>query len=186
MACCTRCAGGHYNTADTLQIPPLTTDEANTAADVFVPDAKVSSLPQSYVRVAQPGGGATGLRAPLALRRVCDKAVANRRSQADEARNLTLAILSVPQPNRNVSFAISLNSSVIANFSIATDARGEIDSFVPLNASSLPSGAGDGPITRLDVQTNDTQLGNSSLFLVPRQGYTLVSDIDDIRMSCSV
>ena len=52
---------------------------------------------------------------------------------------------------------------------------------MPLNDSSLPSGAGDGQITRLDVQVaGDPTLGNSSLFLVPQQGYTLVSDIDDI------
>lgn len=130
-----------------MQTPPLTVEQANAAADVFVPDAEVSQLPAD---------------------------------EAARARNLTLDILSVPQPDRNVTFALSRNSTAIINFTLTTNGGGEVDAFVPINSSSLPSGADDGPIVRLDSRTNDTALGNSSVFLVPRRGITLVSDIDDI------
>jgi len=121
------------------------------------------------------------LKAAAIVRRSRQLLPSDASSEAEQARNLTLAILSIPQPDRNVSFAISANSSLVTNVTLVTDFDGEIDSFVPLNSTGLPSGAGDGPITRLDVQVaGDPTLGNSSLFLVPQQGYTLVSDIDDM------
>lgn len=81
-----------------------------------------------------------------------------------------------------------------------TGLSGEIDGFVQLPASltDLPNGNSTAQITRLDIHTNGTDsklppllalryadchlplAGNATGYLVPTQGITIISDIDDI------
>ncbi|KAF8249973.1 hypothetical protein K440DRAFT_581663 [Wilcoxina mikolae CBS 423.85] len=117
--------------------------------------------------------------------------------EQDNARNLTSAILSVPQSNVQLEFLLTVQASQGQNFSGSgstakivwpsqTDSRGEIDGFIPLPVNPpngggawLPDGSQTNGIVRLDVHTNNTDTGNSTAYLIPPQGVIIVSDIDD-------
>lgn len=110
--------------------------------------------------------------------------------EKDNARNLTSAILSLPQEDVQLVFTLNVaegqNISGGWNGEIQwgklTDSRGEIDGFVqlPASANDLPPGNTTTQITRLDIHTNGTDTGNATGYLVPNQGITIISDIDDI------
>ena len=66
-------------------------------------------------------------------------------------------------------------------FPYETTLMGDFDAFVPLQSNGLLSGANPNvPIQRVDVLAHGTDTGNSSGWLVPNHGFTVISDIDDI------
>lgn len=128
-------------------------------------------------------------------------------AERTNARNMTSALLAVPQSGKQLEFRLTVAPPHAANWSAwtarivwprATDARGEADGWAPLPRAPpdepqspwLPDGAQTAAIVRLDVQTytngsaTDTAAvaatGNSSAWLVPPEGVVVLSDIDDI------
>ena len=64
-----------------------------------------------------------------------------------------------------------------------TTAEGDFEGYVPLPNSitaAIKAGNATNQIQLLDVHTNGTDTGNATIYLVPDQGITIVSDIDDI------
>jgi phosphatidate phosphatase APP1 len=118
-------------------------------------------------------------------------------NEQTNARNLTSAILSLPQsdvqlefylqvlPGQNFTSTNSWTARLI--WPKLTDSRGEFDGFnsIPVTppgetTSWLPDGSSSTEIVRLDVHTNVTDTGNSSAYLVPPEGIIILSDIDDV------
>ncbi|KAI9653823.1 MAG: hypothetical protein M1831_005690 [Alyxoria varia] len=64
------------------------------------------------------------------------------------------------------------------NFDVT--AQGDYDEFVPIRTNGLQRGDRTDLIQRLNVYTNGTDTGNATAYLVPPEGITVVSDIDDI------
>ncbi len=82
---------------------------------------------------------------------------------------------------KDQNFTSGWNATII--WGTPTDPRGELDGFVTLptkHENDLPNGNEITAITRLDVHTNSTLLGNATAYLVPETGITIVNDIDDI------
>ncbi|RDL37033.1 Uncharacterized protein BP5553_04466 [Venustampulla echinocandica] len=124
--------------------------------------------------------------------------------QQSQARNLTAEIFVVQQGNVNVSFNIEpaakqgsdgtgTGSNAVTpgggsqNITLVgqTTVEGDFDQFVPLANISGPGGyllPGNGTqkLQRLNVYANGTDTGNATSFLVPEEGLTIISDIDDI------
>lgn len=142
---------------------PVSQSALDKAANVFLPDVDISRLPAN--------------------------------EQAN-ARNLTSAVLSIPQGNIPFEFTVRVSSlQPQSNFRGTgnwenrftwpkrTDSRGELDGWVSLYSTAqgqLPSDQSSNGILRLDVTTNGTNTGNATAYLVPSEGYTILSDIDDI------
>ncbi|RPA80297.1 hypothetical protein BJ508DRAFT_415470 [Ascobolus immersus RN42] len=62
-----------------------------------------------------------------------------------------------------------------------SDSRGEFNEWVQLPGNGWPAaGNGGGPVAKVDVTTEGSDVGNSTVYLVPEEGMTIVSDIDDI------
>ena len=126
-------------------------------------------------------------------------------AERTNARNLTSALLAVPQSDQQLEFRLTVAPPHAANWSSwtarvvwprPTDSRGEIDGWVPLPRAPpdepqspwLPDGAQTAAIVRLDVQTQPTTdgasavaaTGNSSAWLVPPEGVVVLSDVDDV------
>lgn len=124
---------------------------------------------------------------------------------ADEqanARNLTASIFVIQQGERNVSFFLEpapsaggdgepggggavtpSGGSQNITFPYETTSEGDFDAFVPIknvSGSGLMAGNETTEIQRLNVYTDGTMSGNATAYLVPPQGFTFVSDIDDI------
>ncbi|EMC95717.1 hypothetical protein BAUCODRAFT_109246 [Baudoinia panamericana UAMH 10762] len=120
--------------------------------------------------------------------------------QQAQTRNLTSEIFVVQQGDVNVSTihlepASSQGSSGEAGGGGATTAtggtqditlpypttpEGDFDVFVPIAQNGLMAGNSTQQIQRLNTYITNTTLGNSTAFLVPSQGLTVISDIDDI------
>ncbi|KAI5781501.1 hypothetical protein EDC01DRAFT_619731 [Geopyxis carbonaria] len=116
--------------------------------------------------------------------------------QPDEqtnARNLTAAVLSIPQGGEQLEFTLKVSTAPQQNFTsqwnadirwgVLTDSRGEVDGFVNLptrNSNDLPDGSNAAGIVKLDVHTTNVPSGNATAYLVPTKGVTIISDIDDI------
>ena len=82
-------------------------------------------------------------------------------------------------PNSN--FTSDWNAKIV--WPIRTSTFGEIDGFVQLPSNKqleLPDGSNNNGIVRLDMQTNVSATGNASAYLVPAEGVTVVSDVDDV------
>ncbi|KIN01425.1 hypothetical protein OIDMADRAFT_122409 [Oidiodendron maius Zn] len=121
-------------------------------------------------------------------------------TEQTQARNLTSEIYVVQQPYVNVTFNIepaTINSdgngaptthgggSQKVALQGETTIEGDYDQFLQLANVSGPAGyllPGNGTtnIQRLNVYANGTDTGNSTAYLVPTTGLTIVSDIDDI------
>ena len=65
-------------------------------------------------------------------------------------------------------------------FPFDVTAQGDFDEFVPIVSSDLAPGNETNSIQRLNVYTNGTDTGNATAYLVPDEGLTIISDIDDI------
>lgn len=121
-------------------------------------------------------------------------------SEQDEARNLTAEIFVVQQGNVNVS-TIHLEPSQSQGGSgqpgggggttasggtqdiqlpYETTAEGDFDVFVPIASNGLANGNETQQVQRLDTYVTNTTLGNATAYLVPNEGLTVISDIDDI------
>jgi phosphatidate phosphatase APP1 len=69
------------------------------------------------------------------------------------------------------------------NFPYLTTSQGDFDSFVVIKNGSgvgLLAGNETDNVQRMNVYTNGTLTGNATAFLVPTEGITFISDIDDI------
>jgi hypothetical protein len=122
--------------------------------------------------------------------------------QQAQARNLTKSIFIVQQDDENVTFHLEpadtqggdgepgggnaitpSGGAQNINFPYLTTAEGDFDAFVVIKNGSgsglLPGNETDN-VQRLNVYTNGTLTGNATAFLVPNEGITFISDIDDI------
>ena len=122
--------------------------------------------------------------------------------QQAQARNLTRSIFIVQQGEQNVSFHLEPantqggdgepgggnaitppGGSQNISFPHLTTDQGDFDDFVVIKNGSgvgLLAGNQTDNVQRLNVYTNGTLTGNATAFLVPPQGITFISDIDDI------
>ncbi|TLD31268.1 hypothetical protein PspLS_02165 [Pyricularia sp. CBS 133598] len=115
-------------------------------------------------------------------------------SEQDQARNLTASIFILQQSDQNVSMELKPAPSVGSgggatntnggaqnvNLPTLTTSQGDFDEFVPIQLNGLTPGDRTQSIQRLNMYTNGSQLGNATAYLVPPEGYTVISDIDDI------
>ncbi|MCJ1454621.1 hypothetical protein MMC28_004974 [Mycoblastus sanguinarius] len=120
-------------------------------------------------------------------------------SQASQARNLTAEIFIIQQSNQNVTFNLSPAPTAGAsgeqggggavtpsggnqtiNFPDPTTSEGDFDAFVPINGTGLEDGNSTSDIQRMNVYTEGDINGNATAYLVPPNGLTVISDIDDI------
>lgn len=147
--------------------PDTSTQDLNKLANVFLIDTDISSLPPS---------------------------------QQDQARNLTAEIFVLQQGGVNVS-TIHLEPSPQQGSSgesggggatnttggtqditlpYETTPEGDFDVFVPIASNGLIPGNATQSIQRLNTYVEGATLGNSTAYLVPNKGLTIISDIDDI------
>ncbi|KAK3674521.1 hypothetical protein LTR78_005607 [Recurvomyces mirabilis] len=61
-----------------------------------------------------------------------------------------------------------------------TTAEGDFDAFVQINSAGLQPGNTTSQVQRLNTYVDGAPLGNGTAYLVPNQGLTIISDIDDI------
>lgn len=61
-----------------------------------------------------------------------------------------------------------------------TTTEGDFDVFVPIASNGLTAGNETQEVQRLNTYIDGTTLGNGTAYLVPPEGITIVSDIDDI------
>jgi hypothetical protein len=61
-----------------------------------------------------------------------------------------------------------------------TTVEGDFDAFVPIELNGLTPGNETSKVQRLSTHVQGASLGNSTAYLVPPRGITVVSDIDDI------
>jgi len=123
-------------------------------------------------------------------------------SQANQARNLTAEIFVVQQDAVNVTMKLVANYAQPNNYNgglvaasggaqtlklpVPTTDQGDFDIFMPLanttgsNGQYLQAGNSTTNIQALNVYTEGTNTGNASAYLVPTEGITVISDIDDI------
>ncbi|KAF7714030.1 Uncharacterized protein PECH_000519 [Penicillium ucsense] len=121
-------------------------------------------------------------------------------SEQDQARNLTAEIFVVQQPHVAVN-TIHLEPSPSQGASgqpggggssnttggvqsvtlpYNTTAEGDFDVFVPIKSNGLTAGNETSAIQRLNTYVEGASIGNSTAYLVPPTGLTVISDIDDI------
>jgi hypothetical protein len=120
--------------------------------------------------------------------------------QQAQARNLTRSIYIVQQGKQNVSMHLEPapmqggdgetggGNSIQApggtqdiKLPYETTTEGDFDVFLPIQQNGLlPGNVTNQNVQRLNVYTNGTLSGNATAFLVPDEGITFISDIDDI------
>ncbi|OLN92277.1 Phosphatidate phosphatase APP1-like protein 1 [Colletotrichum chlorophyti] len=122
--------------------------------------------------------------------------------QQAQARNVTRSIFVVQQDDQNVTINFVNDVSVrpgasggavnarggaqAINMPYLTTAEGDFDAFVKLRNTTGPNGGHLIPgnetesIQTLNMYANGTLTGNATAYLVPPQGITILSDIDDI------
>lgn len=107
-------------------------------------------------------------------------------TDADQARNVTASIFVVQQPNVNISNMLvepfQNGPGMTQNITLPynTTDEGDYDVFVPINSQGLKNGNETSEIQKLSTRVTNTTEGNATAYLVPNEGYTVVSDIDDI------
>lgn len=120
-------------------------------------------------------------------------------SQASQARNLTAEIFVLQQGNQNVTFSLAPaptagssgepggggavtppGGNQIIKLPIPTTPEGDFDTFLPINNAGLVAGNTTNQIQRLNSYAQGAPIGNATAYLVPPQGLTIISDIDDI------
>ncbi|KAF2173435.1 hypothetical protein M409DRAFT_15721 [Zasmidium cellare ATCC 36951] len=106
--------------------------------------------------------------------------------QADEARNVTASIFVVQQGDVNVSairvepFENGPGEGQNITLPYETTPEGDFDAFLPINSNGLRNGNETQEIQKLATWVTNTTEGNATAYLVPNEGLTVVSDIDDI------
>ncbi|KAF4554705.1 Hypothetical protein D9617_4g004600 [Elsinoe fawcettii] len=147
--------------------PNTSTEKLNDLANVFLIGTDIESLPQD---------------------------------QQNQARNVTASIFVLQQGNVNVS-EITLEPAPNAGSSgdqtggggspasggsqqitlpYSTTDQGDFDAFVPIQSNGLTAGNETNSIQKLNTHVGGASIGNSTAYLVPPTGITIVSDIDDI------
>lgn len=106
------------------------------------------------------------------------------KSQQDQARNLTSEIFVLQQGDVNVS-TITLESTTTGGsqdieLPYPTTPEGDFDVFVPIESNGLLDGDETSRIQFLNTYVEGASLGNATAYLVPKEGLTVISDIDDI------
>lgn len=118
-------------------------------------------------------------------------------SQQTQARNLTAEIYVIQQANQNITFSLAPapTGSAIGNgggivqpaggaqtfvYPVPTTDQGDIDGFFPINNAGLAPGNTTTKIQVLDEFVTGSAMGNATAYLVPTNGLTIISDIDDI------
>ena len=146
--------------------PNISREKLDSLANVFLIDTSVSELPPD---------------------------------QAAQARNLTAEIFIVQQGNQSLTFQLQPAQSFGSSgepggggavtpkggsqnltLPYPTTSEGDFDVFLPLQNAGLQPGNGTNQLQRLNVYANGTDTGNATSYLVPSEGLTIVSDIDDI------
>lgn len=133
--------------------PDINESKLNDLANVFLIDTSVETLPAN---------------------------------QADQARNVTASIFVVQQGDVNVSnilvegFEGGPGESQNITLPYNTTAEGDFDTFVPIDSNGLMRGNETQQIQKLATWVTNTTEGNATAYLVPNEGLTVVSDIDDI------
>lgn len=122
------------------------------------------------------------------------------KSQQKQARNLTAGIFVVQQPDVAVNTihlkpAASQGSSgqpggggstnttggtQDVTLPYNTTLQGDFDTFMQIDSNGLTPGNETSKIQRLDTHVEGASIGNSTAYLVPPKGLTIVSDVDDI------
>ncbi|KAF1832432.1 hypothetical protein BDW02DRAFT_529936 [Decorospora gaudefroyi] len=148
------------------KMPEISQDKIDDLANVFLIDTSVEELPPS---------------------------------QQEQARNLTRSIFIVQQDDVEVSMSLEPapmqggdgepggGNSIEApggaqtlTLPYETTELGDFDVFVPIESNGLLNGNETNNVQRLNVYTNGTLTGNATAFLLPTQGITFISDIDDV------
>lgn len=120
-------------------------------------------------------------------------------TEQDQARNLTASIFIVQQGDKNVTLSLEpgdtqggdgepggsnaipgTGGNQTITLPYETTDQGDYDVFVPIKSNGLLAGNETNNVQRLNVFTNGTLTGNATAYLVPPQGITFISDIDDI------
>lgn len=133
--------------------PNTSEGDLNDLANVFLIDTSVSELPAS---------------------------------QADQARNVTASIFVVQQGEVNVStiqvgpFEGGPGEMQNVTLPYETTDQGDFDVFLPINSNGLMAGNATQEIQKLSTFVSNTTMGNATAYLVPNEGLTVISDIDDI------
>lgn len=137
------------------KVPNVTDEVLSEAADLYVSDVEVADLPTAKKRNAQ---------------------------------NLTLALYSIPVENEGLQFHISANRTRLTSFPLPSlsSEHGVFSLFYPLEIDAeetIPRNLN--RIVPLTVHTNITSppsvdSSNSTIYLVPPTGTSIISDIDDI------
>jgi hypothetical protein len=119
--------------------------------------------------------------------------------QQDQARNMTASIFVVQQSDVNVS-TISLEPGTAGSsgdetggggapapggrqevtLPYPTTPQGDFDVFLPIRSNELRAGNETEEIQKLNTYVEGTSIGNSTAYLVPPTGITIISDVDDI------
>ncbi|KAJ5476086.1 hypothetical protein N7475_001815 [Penicillium sp. IBT 31633x] len=147
--------------------PNTSVSDLNDLADIFLVNTSISDLPKS---------------------------------QQEQARNLTAGIFVVQQPDVAVN-TIHLKPAASQGSSgqpggggssnttggtqditlpYNTTVEGDFDTFVVIDSNGLTPGNETSKIQRLDTHVEGASIGNSTAYLVPPTGLTIVSDVDDI------
>ncbi|KAF7294014.1 Actin patch 1 protein [Mycena kentingensis (nom. inval.)] len=102
-------------------------------------------------------------------------------NEAKNARNLTREIFILQQGDVPVGMSIHGGQVQTAVIGPTTD-QGDFLQSVPLTdaAQGYQAGSDTSQIQTMDVFVDGTDSGNSTAYLVPPTGYTIISDIDDI------
>lgn len=151
------------------KMPNISQEKLNELANIFLIDVKITDLPES---------------------------------QQDQARNLTQEIFVVQQSDQNVTLHLEPASSQGGDgepggsnaitppggsqnvtLPYETTTEGDFDAFVPIrnvSGGGLLAGNETNNVQRLNVYTDGTLTGNATAYLVPTEGITFISDIDDI------
>lgn len=58
--------------------------------------------------------------------------------------------------------------------------EGDFDVFIPISDQGVASGNTTGPPQRINIYVNGTDTGNTTSYLIPTEGLTVISDIDDV------
>lgn len=115
-------------------------------------------------------------------------------AESSAAVNLTAEIYVVQQSNQNITLSLApaqtagvdggaiaaAGGSQVIYYPIPTTNEGDVDGFVQINSAGLLPGNATSQIQVLDEYISGTSSGNASAYLIPDQGMTIVSDIDDI------
>ncbi|KAG8810585.1 hypothetical protein FRC18_003989 [Serendipita sp. 400] len=127
--------------------PPANNETLDRISSIFIADLEVSSLNE------------TGLQ---------------------QSRNMSASMLALPAGDVNLNFTLTSpisNASLLIDFPVATDSRGEFDQFIQLNAQDVPTNTS---VMSWPLYTVNVESGNTTMWFVPPEGISIVSDIDDI------